>query len=133
MGSCTSKQASSDPFGMDQENTFELTETERNMLPDNLVQTTKIVMAPPGKLGIVIDATVHGPVVHFVNPDSALHGKIEPGDIIVAIDEVDTRALSASGITALMVQTADQHRKLTVQPGGGSKKKSKKKKKSSQR
>jgi len=72
------------------------------------------VLAPPGKLGIVIDTTLEGPVVHRVNDGSPLDGLVFPGDIIVAIDEVDTRAMSASAITALMVKTAHQERNLTV-------------------
>ena len=78
---------------------------------------TTDVLAPPGKLGIVIDTTIEGPVIHKVNPGSALEGKLNSGDIIVAIDDVDTRAMTASAITALMVQTANQRRKLTVVKG----------------
>jgi hypothetical protein len=72
------------------------------------------VLAPPGKLGIVIDTTLDGPVVHKVNGNSPLEGVLFPGDIIISIDEVDTRAMSASAITGLMVKTANQRRKLRV-------------------
>ena len=65
-------------------------------------------------MGIVIDTTIDGPVVHKVNPGSALEGQIKSGDIIVAIDGVDTRAMTAASITALMVKTANQRRKLTI-------------------
>jgi hypothetical protein len=75
---------------------------------------TKTILAPSGKLGIVIDTTVEGPVVHNVNRGSRLEGQIFSGDIIVAIDNVDTRAMSATAITALMVKTASQQRKLTI-------------------
>lgn len=104
---------------------LELTASELAMLPSNLRDShdeddtrdsppTRVVMAPPGKLGIVIDTTVEGPVVHHVHDASALRGKIFPGDVIVAIDNVDTRAMSASAITALMVKTAKQKRRLTI-------------------
>lgn len=73
-----------------------------------------MVLAPPGKLGIVIDTTMEGPVVHRVNPQSILQGEVFPGDIIVAVDDVDTRAMSASAITALMVRTSNRKRQLTV-------------------
>lgn len=103
-----------------------LTASELAMLPSNLRDSadeqdpppaqppTKVIMAPSGKLGIVIDTTVDGPVVHHVNDGSALKGKIFPGDIIVAIDNVDTRAMSASAITGLMIKTANQKRRLTI-------------------
>jgi hypothetical protein len=75
---------------------------------------SRIVHAPAGKLGIVIDTTIEGPVVHRVFPSSPLEGKIFVGDIITAIDDVDTRAMSAVAISELMIKTAFQPRKLTV-------------------
>jgi hypothetical protein len=114
---------------------LKLTASELAMLPSNLrsddetegggndvsssgfptdKRVTRTIKAPSGKLGIVIDTTVEGPVVHNVNQGSRLQGIIFPGDIIVAIDSVDTRAMSASAITALMVKTASQERTLTV-------------------
>ena len=105
-----------------------LTESDLALLPSNLRDSfeeksrstatppikTRVVLAPSGKLGIVIDTTIDGPVVHHVNNASALKGKIFPGDLIVAIDNVDTRAMSASAITGLMIKTAKQKRRLTV-------------------
>ena len=90
----------------------EMSSHAMSSLRQNMVSRT--VVAPPGKLGIVIDTTLEGPVVHKVNPQSPLEGTLFPGDIIVAIDDVDTRAMSASAITALMVRTANLRRKLTV-------------------
>ena len=113
------------PTTVGSEGDFELTNSELAMLPSNLNATssneaytsTRYVYAPPGKLGIVIDTTVEGPVVHKVNTNSSLAEQIWPGDIIVAIDDVDTRAMSATAITQLMVQTANQRRTLTVVSG----------------
>lgn len=75
---------------------------------------TRECFAPPGRLGIVIDTTVEGPVIHKVNPGSPLEGIVWPGDIIVAIDDTDTRALSANEITTLMAKNMNQRRKLTI-------------------
>lgn len=102
---------------------LQLTESELAMLPSNLGKSAdsatskrerRVVNAPPGKLGIIIDTTVEGPVVHQINPGSALEGQLQPGDIIVAIDDVDTRAMSAAGITDLMIKTAKRYRSLTI-------------------
>lgn len=90
----------------------EMSSHAMSSLRQNMVSRT--VIAPPGKLGIVIDTTLEGPVVHKINAQSPLEGILFPGDIIVAIDDVDTRAMSASAITALMVRTANLRRKLTV-------------------
>jgi hypothetical protein len=74
----------------------------------------RTVIAPEGKLGIIIDTTVEGPIVYKVNANSPLEGVIFPGDLIVKIDDIETRAMSANNITTLMVQTAGQKRALTV-------------------
>jgi len=81
---------------------------------DGANQVQRECFAPPGKLGVVIDTTPEGPVVHKVNPGSPLEGVVWPGDIIVAIDDQDTRLLSATEITALMVKNMNQRRKLSV-------------------
>eukprot|EP00977_Amphora_coffeiformis_P011750 scaffold2868_cov171-Amphora_coffeaeformis.AAC.3 len=72
------------------------------------------IQAPPGKLGIVIDTSLEGPVVHKVNENSPLLGKIFTGDIITCINGIDTRAMKASAITGIMVRTAHEPRALTV-------------------
>ena len=72
------------------------------------------IQAPPGKLGIVIDTSLEGPVVHKVNENSPLLGKIFAGDIITNINGIDTRAMKASVITGIMVRTAHEPRALTV-------------------
>jgi hypothetical protein len=90
----------------------EMSSHAMSSLKQNMISRT--VIAPAGKLGIVIDTTLEGPVVHKVNPQSPLQGFLFPGDIIVGIDEVDTRAMSASAITSLMVRTANTRRKLHV-------------------
>jgi cytoskeletal protein RodZ len=89
-------------------------ETDDDLLARQENMVARDVDAPPGKLGIVIDTTLEGPVVHKINSTSPLDGLLFPGDIIVAIDDVDTRAMSASASTALMVKTANKRRKLRV-------------------
>jgi hypothetical protein len=74
----------------------------------------RVVYAPAGKLGIIIDTTIEGPIVHKIFPKSPLYGSIFVGDIIIGIDEIDTRAMSANSISDVMVQTANKPRKLTV-------------------
>ena len=58
-------------------------------------------------MGIVIDTTTEGPVVHNVKDSSPLIGHLKVGDIIVKIDDVDTVAMSASAITSLMVSLSE--------------------------
>ena len=70
--------------------------------------------APPGKLGVVIDSTSRGPVVHEVKAGTPLESVIFPGDRIIAIDGEDTRTLPASMVTKIMAAKKDQPRVLTV-------------------
>ena len=81
------------------------------------VENTKpshTVIARPGKLGLIIDTTTEGPIVHELNPGSPMEGVIFPGDIIVLIDHVDTRAMSAKAISSIMTETANQSRTFTI-------------------
>ena len=70
--------------------------------------------APPGKLGVVIDSTKKGPVVHEVKAGSPLEGVVFPGDRIIAVDDNDTRSMTASAVTKVMAKKMDQRRKITV-------------------
>jgi hypothetical protein len=74
-----------------------------------------IVLAPPGKLGIIIDTTVEGPVVHRVSVGSVMKLKLAPGDVITSIDGVKTAGLSAEAIAALMSARVQHERSLTIQ------------------
>ena len=75
---------------------------------------TREIQAPPGKLGIVIDTSLEGPIVHKVNENSPLQGQIFTGDIITSINGIDTRAMKASAITNIMIRTAHEPRILKV-------------------
>ena len=70
--------------------------------------------APPGKLLLVIHSTKDGPAVHTVKPGSSLEGSMFPGDLIVAVDNVDTRALSAEAVMKMMASRSEFERKVTV-------------------
>lgn len=86
--------------------------------PSSSWKTTKSYqrdcVAPPGKLGVVIDTTKHGPVVHMVKEGSPLEHVIFPGDRILSIDEVDTRGMTASGVTRVMAKKIHHERTITV-------------------
>jgi hypothetical protein len=72
------------------------------------------VIAPPGKLGIIIDTCSDGPIVHSVEGGSPLEGLIFKGDLIVAIDNEDTREWSAHNLTKSIVKKSKMARKFTV-------------------
>lgn len=73
------------------------------------------VFAPAGPIGIVVDTTKHGPSVHSLKPTSPMLGLINPGDLIVGLDDVDTRSMTAASLTRLMARKANQReRKITL-------------------
>jgi DNA-binding transcriptional regulator YdaS (Cro superfamily) len=72
------------------------------------------VIAPPGKLNIVIHSTKDGPAIHSVKQGSALEGKLFRGDLVVAVDDMDTRTLNAVDVMEMMAQKSDSERKITV-------------------
>ena len=75
-----------------------------------------IVVAPPGKLGVVIDSPEDGgPVVHAIKEGSVLTNKLLVGDRLVAVDEEDVRAMSAIKVSKLISRKAlNAARKLTI-------------------
>lgn len=85
---------------------------------DKTTSSDKIMIreciAPPGKLGVVIDTTRDGPIVHIVKEGSPLENQVFPGDRIIAIDGVDTTSMSASNVTKVMARKIDQVRKIKV-------------------
>ena len=73
------------------------------------------VFAPPGPIGIVVDTTDNGPAVHSLKNTSPMIGLIAPGDLIVGLDDEDTRIMTAATLTRLMAQKATQkERKITL-------------------
>jgi len=84
---------------------------------DPLEVVRKDVMAPPGKLGIVVDTSVNGPIVVRVKPGSPVLTLVNVGDIIVAINDVDTRALTADSISDIMIRSEHITRKLSLISG----------------
>ena len=58
-----------------------------------------VVNVPPGKLGIhLVDLSLSGGVkITAVNHDSALAGKVLPGDKLVKINEVDCSEMNVEG------------------------------------
>jgi hypothetical protein len=77
---------------------------------------TREIVAPPGKLGLVLDTLEgRGPVVHRVHIDSPMEGKIFKQDVIVAVAGVDTRSMNATHVTKLMHETMEQERVLRIE------------------
>ena len=75
----------------------------------------KLVLAPPGPLGVLIDPTPEGPVVEEVKIGSSLSGKVQPQDMLISIDGVNVRYLSAEAIMAMIRATSMHTRKLVFQ------------------
>jgi C-terminal processing protease CtpA/Prc len=74
------------------------------------------VIAPAGKLGVVIDTPDDGaPVVHAVKDSSVIADQIQVGDKLVAVDDEDVRAMTAIKVSKLISKkSANPERKLTI-------------------
>lgn len=73
------------------------------------------VFAPAGPIGIVVDTTKNGPAVHSLKRTSPMLGLINAGDLIVALDDEDTRGMTAATLTRLMARKSSQkERKITL-------------------
>ena len=61
------------------------------------------VAAPPGRLGIVLDNPMGDlPVVYAIKDTSSLNGQLRVGDVLLYVDEVDCRGMSAHSLSALL-------------------------------
>eukprot|EP00985_Skeletonema_marinoi_P021423 scaffold13136_cov88-Skeletonema_marinoi.AAC.1 len=72
------------------------------------------VFAPAGKLGLIVDTSNEGPIVHSIKGDSPLVGQVFAGDYIVAVDDEDTSDWTAHNVTKLVAQKSGRVRKLTL-------------------
>lgn len=92
---------------------------EAGPIPPNRIRVD--VKCPPGKLGIIIDTCSEGPIVHSVKQTSPLEGLIFKGDLVVAVDDEDTREWSAHYLTKLVAKKSMYERKISVMRNAESK------------
>eukprot|EP00585_Thalassiosira_rotula_P023304 CAMPEP_0196224682 /NCGR_PEP_ID=MMETSP0912-20130531/49255_1 /TAXON_ID=49265 /ORGANISM="Thalassiosira rotula, Strain GSO102" /LENGTH=280 /DNA_ID=CAMNT_0041504081 /DNA_START=1 /DNA_END=843 /DNA_ORIENTATION=- len=73
---------------------------------------------PPGNLEIEIASTKDGPVIKSIE-DKLLGGHLNVGDLIMALDDNDTRSLSAEELATTLSSRSGFQRKLTLLHFGG--------------
>jgi hypothetical protein len=73
---------------------------------------------PPGSLDIEITSTKDGPIISRLRDDSLL-GHFNVGDLIMALDDRDTRSLTADQMAAALSSRSTLQRKLTLLHFGG--------------
>jgi len=80
------------------------------------VRNRKTVVAPPGKLGLILanKPDGRGTIVSGVRPTSTLVDLISTGDRIIAVDGEDVSHMNVSELTTIMTRKSDFDRKLTV-------------------
>ena len=62
----------------------------------------------------MIHSTKDGPAIHTVKKDSSLEGHVFPGDLIISVDNVDTRSYTAEQVMKMMTARTKYERKITV-------------------
>jgi len=74
------------------------------------------VLAPAGKLGVVIDTPDDGaPVVHAIKDSSVIANKLQVGDKLVAVDDEDVRTMTAIKVSKLISRKSENPtRKLSI-------------------
>lgn len=74
------------------------------------------VLAPAGKLGVVIDTPDEGaPIVHAIKETSCVADKLKVGDKLIRVDEEDVTAMTAIKVSKLISRkSANSARKLTI-------------------
>ena len=79
------------------------------------------VVAPSGKLGLFLDNPKGDfPIVCAIKETSILNGKIEAGDLMLQVDEVDSFGLSPKLLSAILnVRSENPARTLVMAKGLG--------------
>lgn len=74
------------------------------------------ILAPAGKLGVVIDTPDDGaPVVHAIKDSSVIAAKLQVGDKLVAVDDEDVRTMTAIKVSKLISRKSENPtRKLSI-------------------
>jgi hypothetical protein len=73
------------------------------------------VIAPAGKLGMVIDTPSGGvPIVHAIKESSVLAKQVQVGDRLVSVDDEDTSGMTAMQVSKLISLRADSDSRTLV-------------------
>ena len=73
------------------------------------------VVAPPGKLGVVIDTPLNGsPIVHAIKESSVLADRVRIGDQLISVDGKDTREMTAIRVSKLISSKATNPRRYMI-------------------
>ena len=72
------------------------------------------VVAPPGKLGVVIDTPLSGsPMVYAIKDTSVLANQVRIGDKLISVDGRDTTQLSAIKVS-MLISSKDKNNRILV-------------------
>lgn len=83
--------------------------------PNRLSLDPTVLYAPKGPLGLIMDSSPNGPVVHAVKQFSPMAGILKPGDCIIAVDDEDTSHMDPASLAKLMMKKSKQEqRRLTI-------------------
>jgi len=84
--------------------------------PQTLKEERIDVVAPSGKLGVVIDTPDEGaPVVHAVKETSCIADKLKVGDKLIMVDDEDVSSMTAIKVSKLISRKSNNPtRKLTL-------------------
>jgi len=109
LSACTSEFDDVESYVVD-----EITKAVTSFIDKPTKRVRREVFAPAGKLGLIVDTSNEGPIVHSIKGDSPLVGQVFAGDYIVAVDGEDTSDWSAHNVTNLVAQKSGRVRKLTL-------------------
>ena len=69
---------------------------------------------PQGKLGLVVENHDGGHIVTRVKDGSRSASLVEEGDVIVAVNEVNTQSMSGVALTAMISRAVNSKRVFTI-------------------
>lgn len=70
------------------------------------------INASAGPLGLVVKSSKNGPIICEISPDSPLHGALQEEDLMVSVNDVDVRKMSAIEFAGYIVSKEQEPQRL---------------------
>ena len=83
-------------------------------LPEWSQRTKRDVIAPPGKLGIILKQGLYGPMIHSVKPESSMAGRLFEEDLIISFNDRVSDALLKNSSCRPLHLNVSTHSKMFI-------------------
>ena len=111
---CSIEQCDSLSYECDAFSPRSLSDNSSNSNSQTMSIACRDCYIPPGDVGIEVISTKDGPMIKYIKKGRSVEGHLNTGDLIIAVDDKDTRSLSADQVMTSLSSRSECERKITV-------------------